>query len=281
MPQHSRRAWRALVPCVALAAGFLFATSARTARGTDLRSDRRPQLAELISERNAHVARDTATLREIRAKVAAETASRAAVNTDVAAAQRAADSHRPEAGLTAVHGPGLTVSLDDAPRTPDDALPEGAGPDDVVVHQQDVQAVVNALWAGGAESMTIMGQRVVSTSAVRCVGNTLLLQGRVYSPPFVVAAVGNASTMSTALNREPGVSLFREYVDAYHLGYSVKSSSRLSMPAYSGALSLAVASPLPSARASDSPPPSPSSPSPSSTGAPTASPSATASGEPR
>ena len=51
-------------------------------------------------------------------------------------------------------------------------------PDDLVVHQQDVQSVVNALWAGGAEAMMIMDQRVVNTSAVRCIGNTLLLQGR-------------------------------------------------------------------------------------------------------
>ncbi len=57
-------------------------------------------------------------------------------------------------------------------------------PDDLVVHQQDVQAVVNALWAGGADAVQVMDQRLLSTSAVRCVGNTLLLNGRVYSPPY-------------------------------------------------------------------------------------------------
>ena len=62
-----------------------------------------------------------------------------------------------------------------------------------------MQAVVNALWAGGAEAMTIMGVRVISTSAVRCVGNTLLLHGRVYSPPFVITAIGDPSAMQQAL----------------------------------------------------------------------------------
>ena len=69
-------------------------------------------------------------------------------------------------------------------KIPADQLPEGVGVDDIVVHQQDVQAVVNALWSGGAEAMMVMDQRLISTSAVRCVGNTLILQGRVYSPPF-------------------------------------------------------------------------------------------------
>ena len=81
----------------------------------------------------------------------------------------------------------MTVALDDAPpQARSRPLPPGIPsptPDDLVVHQQDIQGVVNALWAGGAEAMTLMGQRVIATTAVRCVGNTLLLHGAVYSPP--------------------------------------------------------------------------------------------------
>ncbi len=88
-----------------------------------------------------------------------------------------------------------------------------------------MQAVVNALWAGGAEAMTLMGERVVSTSAVRCVGNTLILHGRVYSPPFVVTAVGDSEGMREALDLEPGVQLFLDYADRYGLGYAVTSSA--------------------------------------------------------
>ena len=82
--------------------------------------------------------------------------------------------------------------MSDAPRDADGNYPAGVDPDDLVVHQQDVQSVVNAMWAGGAEAMMIMDQRVLTTSAVRCIGNTLLLQGRTYSPPFVVTAIGDA-----------------------------------------------------------------------------------------
>jgi hypothetical protein len=58
-----------------------------------------------------------------------------------------------DAGLTALSGPGVTVRLDDAPRRADGARSAGATVDDLVVHQQDVRAVVNALWAGGAEAV--------------------------------------------------------------------------------------------------------------------------------
>ncbi|MEP6853478.1 MAG: DUF881 domain-containing protein [bacterium] len=237
------RPWRFLVPCIALGAGILFSTSAETSKGTDLRSGRRLQLEQLIAERNNNVKSLDSQLRALRRQVDAATTAESRRDTGVAAAQHRADALRPPSGLSRVTGPAVVVTLDDAPREANGALPTGAGPDDVVVHQQDVQAVVNALWAGGAEAMTIMGQRVVATSAVRCVGNTLLLQGRTYSPPFEIAAIGNQPVLRRALDVEPGVNLFRQYVDAYHLGYRVETKSGVTMPAFDGSVSLAYARP--------------------------------------
>ena len=59
--------------------------------------------------------------------------------------------------------------------------------------------VVNAVWAAGADGVAIMNQRLVATSAVRCVGNVLLLQGRTYSPPFVVTATWLVSSQPPAM----------------------------------------------------------------------------------
>ncbi|MCU1594283.1 MAG: hypothetical protein JWO12_1675, partial [Frankiales bacterium] len=143
------------------------------------------------------------------------------------------------AGLEAVQGPGVTVRLDDAPRPKDGAAPASTNPDDLVVHQQDVQSAVNALWAGGAEAMTLMGERVISTSAVRCVGNTLLIQGRLVGPPFVIRAIGSPTAMRDALAVEPGIALFQRYVEDYGLSYSVTTDRTLKLPAYDGPLDLA------------------------------------------
>ena len=73
--------------------------------------------------------------------------------------------------------------------------------------------MVNALWAGGAEAMMLQDQRVISTSAVRCVGNTLILQGRVYSPPYVITAIGDVEGMRQRLDADPSVTIYRQYAD--------------------------------------------------------------------
>ncbi len=230
------RTWTLLVPLTALGAGLLFATSASTAQGTDLRSDRRLQLTELIARERADVQRTERTATQLREDVSAR-AARAAVQDLRVKRATAARALEIDAGLVPVAGPAVTVSLDDAPRRKGrPAL--SADPNDLVVHQQDVQSVVNALWSGGAEAMTLMGQRIVSTSAVRCVGNTVVLHGRVYSPPFTVTAIGDSTRLRDSLDAEPGVALFREYVDRFGLGYDVRTTEDVTLPAYDGPLEL-------------------------------------------
>ena len=94
-----------------------------------------------------------------------------------------------------MHGPGLIVTLTDAQRDADGRFPRDASPDDLVVHQQDIQAVLNALWSAGAEAIQMQDQRIIATSAPRCVGNTLLLNGRTYSPPYTITAIGDVAAM--------------------------------------------------------------------------------------
>ncbi len=225
-----------LVPLTALAAGLLFATSASTAQGTDLRADRRLQLTELIARERSDVQQRERDAAELRSEVEARSAREAADDSRVAQAS-AAQELEMAAGLVPVEGQAVTVSVDDAPRRPG-RPPLSEDPDDLVVHQQDVQSVVNALWAGGAEAMTLMGQRIVSTSAVRCVGNTVILHGRVYGPPFVITAVGDPASLRDTLDSDPGVLLFRTYVDRFGLGYTVRTRESVTLPAYDGPLEL-------------------------------------------
>lgn len=232
-----RAGWSALVPLAAFLAGLLFTTSATTANGTDLRNDRGPRLTNLITERKRDVADAQARAAALRREIEAHTAAQAGSDAGVAEQTRRAAAQRQGAGLVAMRGPGLTVRLDDAPRRADGSRPNGR-PDDLVVHQQDVQAVVNALWAGGAEAMMIMGVRVISTSAVKCVGNTLLLDGRVYSPPFVITAIGDPVRLTQALDASTGVRLFREAAAAFGLGYDVKVEGDVAVPAYDGSIAL-------------------------------------------
>jgi uncharacterized protein YlxW (UPF0749 family) len=219
------------------AAGLLFTTSATTAQGTDLREDRRPQLVELIGKQQGRVADENERASRLRADIESQTNGIAGTDAPIAEERLRASGYRQDAGLVALHGPGLTVRLDDAPRRPDGTRPGGASVDDLVVHQQDVQAVVNALWAGGAEAMSIMDVRVVSTSAVRCVGNTLLLHGRVYSPPFKITAIGDPAALQRALDDSPGVQLFKQASVDFGLGYRLNTEQDVTVPAYEGSVS--------------------------------------------
>ena len=235
-PAANARPWRFLVPIVCVVAGFMFATSHQLAKGTDLRASDTSNLVDTVRTAEANVAKQAAILNGLQNQVNAATDQAGQQDASVAAAQQQNAPLLQPSGLTAVTGPGITVILDDA-----GSVPAGVDPNQLVVHQSDLQAVVNALWSGGAEAMTISGQRVIATSAVRCVGNTLLLNGQVFSPPFRVAAIGPFGTMRAALDKSPGVNLFKQAASYYGLGYTVAQSDSLKLPPYSGPISLSYA----------------------------------------
>jgi uncharacterized protein YlxW (UPF0749 family) len=237
---RSSRVWRIGVPVAALLAGLMFATSATFSHGFDLRVTGRDDVNSLVNRTQRTVIAQAAQLTALQRKLQAATSQAAKTDSRVAQARDEADSFADAAGLEPVTGPAVSVTLNDAPALPGNqrtAVP----PDYLVVHQQDVQAVVNALWAGGAEAMTLQGQRVISTSAVRCVGNTLLLHGVVYSPPYAVVAIGDPAKLEQALDHAPDVIIYQQYVDAYQLGYKQVVEGDVTMPAFTGPLTLAYA----------------------------------------
>jgi uncharacterized protein YlxW (UPF0749 family) len=234
--------WSMAVPVVFAAAGLLATTSAQIARGTDLRIDGRRSTAEVISQQQSRAVEDQNQVAKLRRAVADLNRQAAPTGSRLASVNRAIARLAPAAGLTAVVGPALQVELDDGPNQ---ALPPGVSPDELVVHQQDVQSVVNALWSAGAEAMMLMDQRVIATSAVHCVGNVLILQGRVYSPPYRIVALGNVAVMQNTLDQSPAIAVYRQYVDRIGLGYKVSPISAQTFPAFKGSIVLrhAIASP--------------------------------------
>lgn len=217
------------VGVVAFVAGVLFATNASVFAAQD--TSRPNDLRGLVAQETERLDTRNAEVEELRAEVA-----QFEEDTAVApAAPSAAEAL--ETGLEALTGPGVRVSLSDAP-----SGATSQNPDDLVVHQQDIQAVVNALWAGGADAVAIQGQRVVATTAVRCVGNVLLLHGRTYSPPYVVEAIGDVDELTQALERDPVLEVYQQYVDAFGLGWSVQERDEITLDAYTGTRTLSHAS---------------------------------------
>ncbi len=233
-----RTSWGWAVPIVALVAGFLFTLSATTAAGTVLREDRRLELAQLIERKQQDVHDLETRAADLRAQIDAMTTERGSTDSSVLAERLRGDALLQAAGLTELHGPGLTVRMNDSPRITDGTTLPDAVIDNYVIHQQDLQAVINALWAGGAEAVTIMNVRIINTSAVRCIGSVLLLEGRPYTPEYVIKAIGDPDRMRTALQQSQGVKAFEDAVRDYGLRYSVTNEADIIAPAYRGSIDL-------------------------------------------
>jgi uncharacterized protein YlxW (UPF0749 family) len=135
------------------------------------------------------------------------------------------------AGLVSVTGKGVVVSLADNPTPPED----GADPNNFIIHDYDIRAVVNALFAGGAEAVAVNKQRLVQSSAIRCVGTTVLVNSTRVGSPFVITALGDGKTLVAALQNDADAKLLvTQYARQFGLRVSVKVSGGLSLPAYGG-----------------------------------------------
>jgi len=141
------------------------------------------------------------------------------------------------AGLTAVKGPGIIVTLDD-----NKSKRVGEIDSDLyIVHDFDLRNVVNELWAAGPEAISINGHRLVTNTAIRCVGPNAMINGDPTAAPFVIKAIGNPPDLEGALNIPNGV------VDLMKVGIKVKieRSPNLEVPAFTGATSVKYAKPVP------------------------------------
>lgn len=241
MAQHEQpKKWTVPTGAVGVAlvlalAGMIFATNARLAAATPDAAQDFPGLVQAEMSRLEVLSDEVA---ELRTEVDALTDAQ----TDGVPARPDEELLAFWSGRRPAAGPGLTVTLTDA--TPTGALPSWATPNDLVIHQQDLQAVINALWAGGAEAMTLQGERVIATSAFRCVGNVLLLHGRHFSPPYVVQAIGDPEDLEAALLADPQVQVYLDYVDAVGLGWKVAPAADLLLPARTESLTLTHATPV-------------------------------------
>jgi uncharacterized protein YlxW (UPF0749 family) len=227
---------RTLTAVVCAFAGLMIIISALHAQGTDLRPARNTDLVSLVQAQSRHNTELTRHVTALRQEVDG-LAARASAQSD-----RAPDLARRarRVGLTPVTGPAVTVTLDDAPSS---VAANGIEPDLLVVHQQDIQAVVNAFWRGGAEAMTIQGKRVISTTAVKCVGNTVVLHGIPYGPPYQISAIGDQARLHAALAESEPIQIYQQYVDSYGLVFREESEAKAKFPGHEGSLDLVYAVP--------------------------------------
>lgn len=137
---------------------------------------------------------------------------------------------RAAAGLTAVQGPGVQIEIADSLRQ----VPPGDSPANYIVLVGDLRAIVVSLWASGAEAVSINGERVVSTTSIRAVGNPVLVNDSYLQPPFVIQAIGAQDRLAQFESHPSFLSAVQRRIDAYGLEYAWARVDALKLPAFVG-----------------------------------------------
>lgn len=216
---------------VTLTTGFLISNSIELTKERESvkKNDQRwvqvGQLNEqILAEKQANESLEEQLL-ELQQKVAVIEESLAKRESEAKEILKELDAARMLAGVLAVEGPGVEVTLRDNPNA-------GSSGDisNNIVHEQDVTLVVNELRAAGAEAIAVNGQRVVSNTAIRCVGPTIIVNGVKSAAPFVVTAIGNPNVLEGALKLPGGVI---DGLDDF-IKIEVVKKDRLELPAYVG-----------------------------------------------
>lgn len=178
------------------------------------------QLTEANQKAQQQLARLTAELTQY------EQAS-TGTNAQLQSVQKRLSAERILAGLTPVHGPGVTVVLMDGTAV-------GGNTEQVLTHDWDIRQLVNELFTAGAEAVSINGYRVVATSAVTCVGPVVKVNDHRLGAPFTVDAIGDPQTLQSALTIQGGI------LDALRSrGVSASQPTvqqNIEMPAFTGVL---------------------------------------------
>ncbi len=135
------------------------------------------------------------------------------------------------AGLTPVQGPGVVVTLNDSKKKMPANMPPGLAPANII-HDTDINAVVNELKAAGAEAIAVNDQRLVATSPIRCAGPTVYVNNIPMAPPFSIAAIGSPKALAAIIAMPGGVASQIKAFDPAM--FSVREAATLTLPAYSG-----------------------------------------------
>jgi uncharacterized protein YlxW (UPF0749 family) len=228
-----RMKYRPMLAVIVAVLGFMLAMAFNSnARGLGARPERSSSLTGAVRDMERQrvslqkrLAELRASMSELERKSAEEAGMRDSFSREL-------EQARSSAGLTAVSGPGVEIVLADAGQ-----VPAGNDPNDSIIHDYDVAAVVNALMTSGAEAVSINGERVVATTAVRCAGNTILVNSTRLGNPYTIRAIGDATRLEDGvLSDEQASPIFESYAARYGLTARISRSGAVTVPGFGGSL---------------------------------------------
>ncbi|MCW2278520.1 DUF881 domain-containing protein [Heliophilum fasciatum] len=139
------------------------------------------------------------------------------------------------AGMVAVEGPGVVITLDDSPlaRQFDEQSRKDIR-NEYYIHDTYLRELVNALWMAGAEAVSVNQQRLVANSEIFCGGTTIFINRDYVTPPFVIRAVGDPKTLTASLNMVLTSLLLKDLNQRFGVVFDIAPSDRVQIPEYRG-----------------------------------------------
>ena len=134
-------------------------------------------------------------------------------------------------GLTEVKGEGIIITLDDNRNVESD---EG-NLSQYLVHEEDLLQVVNELFNAGADAISINEHRVTNTTAIRCDGNIIRVNGQVITVPITIKAICSKAIYNTLIR--PGGYL--QLMADEGVVVEIERSDEIVIPKYNGVYSSA------------------------------------------
>ncbi len=229
-----------LLLSVALASGLLVTALVQNRAVAPEKELARQQLVERAQAAQAEVERLEAEVETTRQELAAAQEVLLSQSAEGNALADRIARLETQAGYTAVQGPGLVVTLDNAPGAVA-SDPEDPGR----VLDQDVVAAVNGVWLSGAEAVAVNGVRLTSTTAIRAAGQAILVDFRPLVPPYRVEAIGDPAAMARAFAASASALELAQVSEQYGIRVTTEQSQALTLPASTALLPVRARVPRP------------------------------------
>ncbi|WNC12817.1 DUF881 domain-containing protein [Brevibacillus brevis] len=113
--------------------------------------------------------------------------------------------NRKMAGMVPVEGAGIVLEVVDAHLQDEPVLDENMTAPvvgDYTIDDEDLRWLVNILFANGAQAVSINDHRLISTTAIRNVGDVIQIDTRPIQPPYELKALGDPDVLLSALKLE-------------------------------------------------------------------------------
>jgi uncharacterized protein YlxW (UPF0749 family) len=219
---------RPVVVVVLAVFGVLIGVSALlTSKAAPVVDQQRAELVSALQQQQEAADQERATFERLRAAITTLRQQNRTVAAQASRVRARTEALRVVAASTAVVGPGIVVTVDDAPGAISQAS-QGA------IRDSDLQSLINGLWTAGAEAIAINGSRMGPGTAIRLAGEAITVNYRSLRAPYVVEVIGDPDTLPAALAETQGGQLMASLANNLRVGFSVRTAAQLSLPARTG-----------------------------------------------